>query len=116
MLKDRYENKRNIIQAHLQAIWSQPVLKTEFALGLRNFLHLTNEHLRALVELSQPVEHWNAIIVFVLTDMIDPESRKQWQLDNPGTDVLSWELLSKFLDKRSRSVESGGTKSPRNQV
>ena len=110
MLKDRYENKRNIIQAHLQAIWSQPVLKTEFALGLRNFLHLTNEHLRALVELSQPVEHWNAIIVFVLTDMIDPESRKQWQLDNPGTDVLSWELLSKFLDKRSRSVELGGTK------
>ena len=41
---------------------------------------------------------------------MDPESRKQWQLDNPGTDVLPWELLSKFLDTRSRALESGGTK------
>ena len=109
LLKNQYE-KRSIIQAHLQAIWSQPVLKTESALGLRKFLELTDEHLRALVELGQPVEHWNAILVFVLTDKMDPESRKQWQLDNPGTDVLSWEVLSEFLDTRSRALESGGTK------
>ena len=38
LLKDRYENKRSIIQAHLQAIWSQPVLKTESVLGLRKLL------------------------------------------------------------------------------
>ena len=110
LLKDRYENKRSIIQAHLQAIWSQPVLKNESALGLRILLELTNEHLRALVELGQPLEHWNAILVFVLTDKMDPESRKQWQLDNSGTDVLSWELLSKFLDTRTCALESGGTK------
>ena len=110
LLKDRYENKRSIIQAHLQAIWSQLVLKTESALVLRKLLELTNEHLRALVELGQPVEHWSASLVFVLTNKMDPESRKQWQLDNAGTDVLSWELLSKFLDTRSRALESGGTK------
>ena len=109
LLKDRYENKRSIIQAHLQAIRSQPVLKTESALGLRKLLELTNEHLRAPVELGQPVEHWNDILVFVLTEKMDPESRKQWQLDYPGIDVLSWEL-SKFRDTRSRALESGGTK------
>ena len=78
LLKDRYENRRGIFQSHLQAIWSQPVLKTESALGLRNLLELTNEHLRALVEFGQPVEPWNAILVFVLTDKMDPVSRKQW--------------------------------------
>ena len=110
LLKDRYENKRSIIQAHLQAIWSQLVLKTESALVLRKRLELTNEHLRALVELGQPVEHWSASLVFVLTNKMDPESRKQWQLDNAGTDVWSWEFLSKLLDTRSRAFESGGTK------
>ena len=64
LLKDRYENKRSIIQTHLQAYWSQPVLKTESAPGLRKLLELTNEHIRALVELGQPVERWNAILVF----------------------------------------------------
>ena len=41
---------------------------------------------------------------------MDPESSKQWQLDNSGTDVLSWELWSKFFDTRSRALESSGTK------
>ena len=40
---------------------------------------------------------------------MDPESRKKWQLDNPDTDLLSWELLSIFFDTRSRALESGGT-------
>ena len=35
LLKDRYENKRSIIQAHLQAVWSQPVLNIGSALRLR---------------------------------------------------------------------------------
>ena len=85
-------------------------MKNESALGLRKFLELTNEHLGALVELGQPVEHWNAVLVFVLPDKMDPESRKLWQLGNPGTDVLSWDLLSKFLDTISPTLESGGTK------
>ena len=71
LLKDRYENKKSFIQAHLQAIWLQLFLKTESALGLRKLLVLTNEHLRALVEFGQPVKHWNAILVFVLTDKMD---------------------------------------------
>ena len=33
-------------------------------------------------------DSWNAILVFVLTDKMDTESRKLWQLDNPGTGVL----------------------------
>ena len=64
------------------------MLKTEFALGMRKLLELTNEHLRAFVELGQQVEHWNAILVLVLTNKMDPESRKQWQLDNLGIEVL----------------------------
>ena len=42
LLKDRYEKKRSIIPAHLQALWSQPVLKTESALRLRKLMELTN--------------------------------------------------------------------------
>ena len=64
LLKDRYENKRSIVQAHLQAIWSQPVLKTETSLGLKKRLELTKERLRALVELGQPLEHVKGYLSF----------------------------------------------------
>ena len=110
LLHERYENKRSIVQAHLQAIWSQCSLKSESSTGLRKLLETTNENLRALTELGQPVEHWDAILVHSLSEKMDPESRKQWQLDHPGTDLLTWKQLSKFLDTRSRALEIGGSK------
>ena len=51
---------------------------------------------------------------FFVTDKM--ESCKQWQLFNPGTEVLSWELLSKVLDTKSRALESAGTKVTRQPI
>ena len=115
LLHERYENKRSLVQAHLQAIWSQGSLKSESSTGLRKLLETTNENLRALTELGQPVEYWNAIFVHSLSEKMDPESRKQWQLDHSGTDLLTWKQLAKFLDTRSRALEIGGSK-PSGQV
>ena len=44
ILRDRYENNRCIVQAHLKVIWSQPSMKCESGLGLRKILDTTNEH------------------------------------------------------------------------
>ena len=55
ILTDRYANKRSIVQAHLQSIWSQSSMKVESASGLRKLLEVTNEHLRSLKELGQPM-------------------------------------------------------------
>ena len=110
LLRERYENKRCIVQAHLKAIWSQPVMKGESGIGLRKILETTNEHLRALQELGEPVEHWDSLLIFWLVEKLDPESKKQWQLSNPGTDVPKWEVLVRFLDTRSRALEHGNFK------
>ena len=84
LLHEHYENKRSIVQAYLQAIWSQGSLKSESSTCLRKLLETTNENIRALTELGQPLEHWDANL-----KKMDPESRKQWQLDHPGTDPLT---------------------------
>ena len=54
LLRDRYENKRCIMQAHLKVICSQPSMKCESGLGLRKILETTNEHMRASEELGEP--------------------------------------------------------------
>ena len=38
---------------------------------------------------------------------MDIESRKQWQLDHPVTDLLTWGELAKILGTRSWALESG---------
>ena len=64
LLQERYENKRSIVQAHLQIIWSHFSMKMESSSGLRKILETTNQHLRYLPELSQPVENWDSLLVF----------------------------------------------------
>ena len=60
-----------------------------------------------MTELGQPVEHWDSLLVFWLAEKMDIKSRKQWQLHHPGTDLLTRAELAKFLDTRSRALESG---------
>ena len=110
LLRDRYENKRCIVQAHLKVIWSQPSMKCESGLGMRKILETTNEHLRALKELGEPTHAWNSLLIFWITEKLDNESEKQWQLAHPGTDLLQWQDLVKFLDSRSRALELGNVK------
>ncbi len=59
LLKQRYENKWNIVQAHLQTVWNQSPMKRESASGLRKLLETTNKHLRALNDLGQPTNQWD---------------------------------------------------------
>ena len=75
LLRDRYENKRCIVQAHFKVTWSQPSMKCESGLGLRKSLETTNEHLRALEE---PTHEWNSFLIFWITEKLYNESKKQW--------------------------------------
>ena len=37
---------------------------------------------------------------------MDHESRRQWELKHPGTDILKYDDLSKFLTTRCRALEA----------
>ena len=89
LLHERSENKRRILQAHIQANLSQGFLKPESSNGLRKLLETTNDNLRCMAELGQPMEYWDAILVHSLSEKMEAESRKQWQLDHRGTDLLT---------------------------
>ena len=109
LLTERYANKRNIVQAHFQKLWTQTSMETESGNGLRKHLETTKEHLRSSEEVGEP-EKWDSILVFLVYRKMDSESRKQWQLDNPGTDIPSWKQLGEFLDTCSHALESGNAK------
>ena len=66
--------------------------------------------MRALEELGEPTHAWKSLLMFWITERLEKESKKQWQLAHPGTDRLQWQDLVKFLDSRSRSLELGNVK------
>ena len=96
------------MKAHLVAIHALPAVKKESSVELRKLLESTNEHVQALEALMLPVNLWDAILVYWLLEKLDAESRKQFELAHPGTDVLTFKELTTFMDRRSRALESSG--------
>ena len=107
-LEERYNNKCSIVKAHLAAVHALPAIEKESSVELRMLLESTNEHVQALEALGLPVDQWDAILVYWLLEKLDAESRKQFELAHPGTDVLTFKELTTFMDRRSRALESSG--------
>ena len=59
-----------------------------------------------------PVDQWDAILVYWVLKKLDAESRKQFEIVHPGTDVLTFSEQTSFIDRRSRALESSGTQQP----
>ena len=75
---------------------------------MRKLLESTNEHVQALEALRLPVNHSDAKLVYWLMEKLDAESRKQFELAHPGTDVLTFKEFTTFMDRRSCALESSG--------
>ena len=76
----RYHNKREIVSAILKRLITQPSLQQESATGLRKLIDTTMECTRSLQVLEQPIQHWDAILVYHIADKVDSETRRQWEL------------------------------------
>ena len=119
-LRARYHNPRLIINKLLTSFMEIPHLKKESASELRFFVDEAQRITRALMNLKLPVEKWDVWLIFLLSDRLDPESRKLWEAElsamdqQSTTDEQSAELSSpnlpkfsdlvKFLEKRAQAL------------
>jgi hypothetical protein len=61
LLFERYDNKRVIVNKHLQALLEQPGFVKESAANVRQILDSINTHMRALKAIKLPIAIWNII-------------------------------------------------------
>ena len=67
--------------------------------------------MQGLEALRLPVNQREALLVYWLLEKLDAESREQFELAHPGTDVLTFKELTTVMDRRSRALECGGDQS-----
>ena len=107
LLCARFENKRCILRARFQALYSYPSLKSENPSALRKFQTAMMEHIQALQNLGVTDEH---LLVFLIAEKLDPETRKQWELheskDVSISDPQQVTDLLVFLETRVRALEA----------
>lgn len=70
-LKERYENRRLIIGAHLDILFGQPIMTTESAIELRLLIRTTQKCLRSLKSLGGPTEHWDWLLIHLIVVQLE---------------------------------------------
>ncbi|GLV44757.1 hypothetical protein CBL_05224 [Carabus blaptoides fortunei] len=111
---ERYQNTREIVNAHIDRMLSEVTLHQESATGLRKLADTTTECRRSLELLEVPVKEWDAIIVNIISNKLDPDPRRRRELSLITDAIPTFEQLSSFIDQRARvpsTIEAGKSKS-----
>ncbi|XP_018367012.1 PREDICTED: uncharacterized protein LOC108763673 [Trachymyrmex cornetzi] len=104
-VKERFDNKRWIIQRHIRAIFEAPSLLKENHSQLRELLDTISKHLRALKALKRPAETWDDLIVHIILSKLDSVTSKAWETSLPTNDPPNLKTLTEFLSKRCQALE-----------
>ncbi|GFU70623.1 uncharacterized protein TNCV_2971831 [Trichonephila clavipes] len=106
-LESRYENKRLIVNSHIAELLNPNKIKFESAFHLRSLIDSIQSHLRALKQLElEPNALWESMLIFVITQRLDDESRKQYEMELHSNDLPKWNNFLDFLRKRSQALEN----------
>ena len=106
ILNDRFQNKRALVKAHIEAMMSIPKGHQENVRILRNVQEILDQNRRALENQGVNVKECDFLLLHLVTEKLDPETRKEWELSSTGSDLQTYDQFKDFLEKRCRALES----------
>ncbi|GFR01503.1 integrase catalytic domain-containing protein [Trichonephila clavata] len=103
-LRNRYENKRALVDIHISEILSVPKIQSENPAQLRFLIDTVRSHLRSLKNLKMDSNVLSdAILLHMSNFKIDKESQRLFQLNLKTTEVPSLQNFFSFLWKLDAS-------------
>ncbi|XP_029174769.1 uncharacterized protein LOC114943355 [Nylanderia fulva] len=106
LLKQRYDNKRAIVHTHLRALFELPNIAKKNAVELRRVADNAAKHIQTLKALHCPTEHWDTLLIYLVSSKFDPITAREWQASLTGTELPAFKQLSEFLEHRCNLLES----------
>jgi hypothetical protein len=108
------QNTRLIVQDHVTSILNAPTMNKQSRTALRELLDTLTSNIAALKTLKIQVESWDALIIPIITEKLDYNTKKDWQT-SLDTKVPTYGQFINSLEKRCtvlESLNSISTKSP----
>ncbi|XP_037925671.1 uncharacterized protein LOC119660845 [Hermetia illucens] len=106
-LQNRYENKRLLISAQLNRLFTLRRMASRTSKELNTVINTVTEVLNSLRALGSPVQHWDQLLVHLITHRLDLQTREDWELTlGSSTKYPALERLTNFLMCRARALET----------
>lgn len=107
LLCERYDNKRQLIANHIHALFNINHIQKESSVRLRQLFDTVQKNLRALATLGEKTEHWDTLIIYLVSSKFDSDTLRYWEEHkNTLTDMPTLECLNKFLKNRADLLET----------
>lgn len=79
MLNERYDDPGFIIEKHVKALFDLPSMSKDNHIILRKLLDTVLKHLRALKVLKRPIDHWNNLMLHLVTARLAQTTSREWE-------------------------------------
>ncbi len=111
MLKERYDNTREIKTALITKLLTQKAITNESAIELQKFVDSTSEVLRALQVMGEPVDQWDSLLVVLHVNKLDSATRREWAIRQTATDMPKFAEFTTFINNHIRGLLATGASS-----
>ncbi|XP_055590026.1 uncharacterized protein LOC129742190 [Uranotaenia lowii] len=97
ILTERYENKKLIVKAYLDALFSlEPIRKESFE-SINNFISEFEKNLLMLQKVGEDTDGWSTILAHMLCSRLDSVTLRSWETQHNCKEVPKYEDMKKFL-------------------
>ncbi|XP_071572655.1 uncharacterized protein [Temnothorax nylanderi] len=105
LLLDEYDNRNAIIHAHIHSFADLPRMKNENVSELKKLRDNVSSSLAALTNLDRPVDTWDDLLVYIISQKFSPRTRNEWNLTRGHTDAYpTYHEIHDFMTRRIRGL------------
>jgi hypothetical protein len=106
LLKERYQNKRLIVQHHIHGLFNLPQITKPSPSSLRDLTDKLNAHLESLKSQNLQVEKWDAMIIYLIASKFDTQTKGEWETKLTSNELPSLQDMKSFLIQKCQTLES----------
>ncbi|XP_029055232.2 uncharacterized protein LOC114882514 [Osmia bicornis bicornis] len=107
LLGKRCNKPRKIINAHLKLLFDLPEVTRDTPSSLRQLAEQAQVHVNALKAVNQPTEHWDTILIHIVSSKLDKNTRRSWERTLEDEEIPRFQLLLDFINKHARGDDLG---------
>ncbi|XP_058817171.1 uncharacterized protein LOC131680477 [Topomyia yanbarensis] len=106
ILENRYENKKLIVKAHLDALFAIEGLKRESYDKLNQLISDFEKNLQMLDKIGQNTSEWTTILAYMVYSKLDSATLRQWDTHHNSKEVPTYAALLSFLRNHCDVIQS----------
>lgn len=98
-------DKKLLTHNHIKAIFNISYIQKE-SIQIREVVDTLNKHIRALNALEQSTEHWDALLIYLISSRLDNVTARQWEKQCVDNELPTLEEFKEFLNSRASLLET----------